>query len=162
MQPIEPRQEVSTVRAVLSSPHLPSKHASFLGVVSLIGGLNRSSSGVCSVFPHNQPQVLCSSRNSLSLPVWAPWVAASLDAYVLWPVPASVEGTWLEGTEIHQNHHPKQFPRVTGFSLRNRRVWLLELPWWSSGWDSVPPMQGTLWFNQVQSLIRELDPTCPS
>ena len=88
MQPIEPRQEVSTVRAVLSSPHLPSKHASFLGVISLIGGLNRSSSGVCSVFPHDQPQVLCSSRNSLSSPVRAPRVAASLDAYVLWPVPA--------------------------------------------------------------------------
>ena len=30
------------------------------------------------------------------------------------------------------------------------------LLWWSSGWDSALPMQGT----PVQSLVRELDPTC--
>ena len=30
------------------------------------------------------------------------------------------------------------------------------IPWWSTGWDSVLPMQGT-W---VQSLVRELGPTC--
>ena len=30
------------------------------------------------------------------------------------------------------------------------------LPWWPSVWDSELPMQGT----QVQSLVRELDPTC--
>ena len=29
-------------------------------------------------------------------------------------------------------------------------------PWWSSGWDSTFPTQGA----QVQSLVRELDPTC--
>ena len=32
------------------------------------------------------------------------------------------------------------------------------LPWWSSGWDSVLPMQGA-W---VRSLVRELRSTCPS
>ena len=31
-----------------------------------------------------------------------------------------------------------------------------ELPWWSSGWHSELPMQGP----QVQSLVRELYPTC--
>ena len=30
------------------------------------------------------------------------------------------------------------------------------LPWWSSGWDSMHPMQGS----RVQSQARELDPTC--
>ena len=30
------------------------------------------------------------------------------------------------------------------------------LSWWSTGWDSVLPMQGT----QVQSMVRELGPTC--
>ena len=30
------------------------------------------------------------------------------------------------------------------------------LPWWRSGWDSTLPMPGA-W---VQSLVRELDPTC--
>ena len=32
----------------------------------------------------------------------------------------------------------------------------LGLPWWSSGWDSMLPMQGTL----VLSLVEELDPSC--
>ena len=30
------------------------------------------------------------------------------------------------------------------------------LPWWSRGWDAMLPTQGAL----VQSLVRELDPTC--
>ena len=30
------------------------------------------------------------------------------------------------------------------------------LPWWSSGYDSVLTVQGA----QVQSLLREVDPTC--
>ena len=29
-------------------------------------------------------------------------------------------------------------------------------PWWSSGWDSMLPLQGI----RVQSFVRELDPTC--
>ena len=33
---------------------------------------------------------------------------------------------------------------------------LLELPWWSRDSDSMLPRQGA----QVQSLVRELDPTC--
>ena len=37
---------------------------------------------------------------------------------------------------------------------KKKAVW--GLPWWSSGWDSVLPVQGS-W---VQSLVRELDPTC--
>ena len=32
----------------------------------------------------------------------------------------------------------------------------LRLPWWSSDWDSMLPMQGA----QVQLLVGELDPTC--
>ena len=30
------------------------------------------------------------------------------------------------------------------------------LSWWSSGWDPALPVQGA----QVQSLVRELEPTC--
>ena len=40
-----------------------------------------------------------------------------------------------------------------GTKIRN--VWE-GLPWWSSGWDSMLPMQGA-W---VQSLVGELDPAC--
>ena len=34
------------------------------------------------------------------------------------------------------------------------KITVSRLPWWSSGYDSMLPMQGT----QVQSLVRELDP----
>ena len=33
---------------------------------------------------------------------------------------------------------------------------MLGIPWWPSGLDFELPMQG----DQVQSLVRELDPTC--
>ena len=33
---------------------------------------------------------------------------------------------------------------------------VLGLPWWSSGWDFKLPM----WEAWIQSLVRELDPTC--
>ena len=36
------------------------------------------------------------------------------------------------------------------------KITVSRLPWWSNGYDSMLPMQGT----QVQSLVRELDPTC--
>ena len=33
---------------------------------------------------------------------------------------------------------------------------VLGLPWWSSGWDFKLPM----WEAWIQSLVREMDPTC--
>ena len=46
---------------------------------------------------------------------------------------------------------PGKPPTITD-TFRN---WGKGLPWWSSGYDSVPPVQG-VW---VQSLVKELDPT---
>ena len=39
-------------------------------------------------------------------------------------------------------------------SIYSKKIFVKGLPWWSSGWDSMLPVQGT----QVQSLVTELDP----
>ena len=45
------------------------------------------------------------------------------------------------------------FPFFFSFKFKK---FFVGLPWWSSGWDSLLPVQGA----RVRSLVRELDPTC--
>ena len=85
-------------------------------------------------------------------------MAASLDAYVLWPVPALHERNMAGG----YRHPPESPPKAVS---QSHRIQLGEQKGLAVGTSLVvqwlrlcAPNAG----DPVQSLIRELDPTCPS
>ena len=58
---------------------------------------------------------------------------------------------------IYSTEHNTHTQQESGLGYSSvKKHWLRGLPWWASGLDSALPMQGA----QVQSLLRELDPTC--